>query len=379
MPTEPMLELGDERRDVPALGVPIHPGSVPGNDCGRNGLNDPFLVGVTTPRRRLDVLGRVAVVATDERAEIDVRTLAPEALASFDAVLAAMPGAAPARSVELARRRIASLLVGPEDSLPSIAEIDTGTAAALSQWPTSEHFDGTDRAALELAEQFIVDVAATTDELRARCFGALGDSAFPTVQAIYVLDHGLRVRAALRQIFGTSDGAARPADTGTGDAPTPDLWSSLDGWMQSVARLQALDPVTTELVRLRGARAHDCRLCRSRRFVQAVRAGADESFFDQIDDYERSDLSERHKVALRLCDAMLWNPASFSDGLVEQVHDEYTPAESLEVVLDVARNAANKIAVVFGADAPVVTEGVELYDVDDLGNVLHGAEVAGSG
>ena len=102
MPTEPMLELGDERRDVPALGVPIHPGSVPGNDCGRNGLNDPFLVGVTTPRRRLDVLGRVAVVATDERAEIDVRTLAPEAFASFGTVLAAMPGATPARSVELA-------------------------------------------------------------------------------------------------------------------------------------------------------------------------------------------------------------------------------------------------------------------------------------
>ena len=75
---------------------------------------------------------------------------------------------------------------------------------------------------------------------------------------------------------------------------------------------------------------------------------------------------------------MLWSPASFPDGLVEQVHEEFTPAESLEVVLDVARNAANKIAVVFGADAPVVTDGVELYDVDDLGNVLHGDAVAGS-
>ena len=47
-----------------------------------------------------------------------------------------------------------------------------------------------------------------------------------------------------------------------------------------------------------------------------------------------------------------------------------TPAEITEVVLDVVRNAANKIAVALGGDAPVVTEGVEFYDIDATGDVV---------
>ncbi|MDQ2677126.1 MAG: hypothetical protein M3Y51_00170 [Actinomycetota bacterium] len=136
-----------------------------------------------------------------------------------------------------------------------------------------------------------------------------------------------------------------------------------------MARLDALDPVTTELVRLRGARVHDCRLCRSRRDARAVRAGADESVVDQIDDYEHSDLTEAQKVALRLTDAMLWRPARFPEALVGQAHDQLGTSAALEVLLDVARNAANKIAVVFGADAPEVDEGLQLYEVDERGVV----------
>jgi hypothetical protein len=33
---------------------------------------------------------------------------------------------------------------------------------------------------------------------------------------------------------------------------------ALDAWQAAVVRLSALDPVTTELVRLRCARHHDC-------------------------------------------------------------------------------------------------------------------------
>ena len=47
--------------------------------------------------------------------------------------------------------------------------------------------------------------------------------------------------------------------------------------MRQVARLDTLDPVLTELVRLRGARQHECRLCGSRRSVAAIGAGAEEA------------------------------------------------------------------------------------------------------
>jgi alkylhydroperoxidase family enzyme len=39
----------------------------------------------------------------------------------------------------------------------------------------------------------------------------------------------------------------------------PVLANALDGWQAAVVRLSRLDPVTTELVRVRCARYHDCR------------------------------------------------------------------------------------------------------------------------
>jgi len=45
-----------------------------------------------------------------------------------------------------------------------------------------------------------------------------------------------------------------PADA----APDARLRQALDAWQAAVVRLAALDAVTTELVRLRCARYHDC-------------------------------------------------------------------------------------------------------------------------
>jgi len=304
-----------------------------------------------------------------------LRRLAPAPFEAFDAVLAALPTAAPQRPVEFARRRIAMLLDGAQDALAPLEQVPVEHVESLSSWPMSLHFDAVDRATLELAEQFVIDVRGITDEQRSRCLGDLGDLAFGVVQSVYVMDHGLRVRAALRQLYGVHDGAAAPLKVPVaGGAAGPDLWTSLDEWMRAVARLHALDPLTTELVRLRGARAHRCRLCCSLRNVRAVRDGADESLFDRVDDYEHSSLSDRHKVALRLTDAMLWSPTAYPSGLVEQVHAHLAPEESLEVVLDVARNAANKIAVTFGADAANVAEGVEYYDIDESGELVYGLD-----
>lgn len=39
----------------------------------------------------------------------------------------------------------------------------------------------------------------------------------------------------------------------------------LNDFVEGVARMRELDAVTIEVVRLRGAEAHDCRLCRSLR------------------------------------------------------------------------------------------------------------------
>jgi hypothetical protein len=44
-----------------------------------------------------------------------------------------------------------------------------------------------------------------------------------------------------------------------GTKPAPPLRAALDAWQAAVVRLDALDVVTTELVRLRCAHHHDCR------------------------------------------------------------------------------------------------------------------------
>ena len=142
--------------------------------------------------------------------------------------------------------------------------------------------------------------------------------------------------------------------------------------MRAVARLGALDPLTSEMVRLRGARSHRCRVCQSRRSARAAAEGADESVYDQIDHFESSGLAEPHKAALRLVDAMLSQPRAYPSEMIADLRAWFSPAEIVEIVLDVARNAANKIAVAFAADTPNVSEGVELYDIDERGDVIFG-------
>jgi hypothetical protein len=291
--------------------------------------------------------GRTAVYRRAVDPTADLTSLAPEPASRW--------GAGVARLVDEV----------PADRLSQLADVvQTRLRADPADVPIPAGGRATpDDPVTAFAEQFVVDVSRVTPDQRATAFTALGADAFPTVQALYVVDLGTRMNAAFRALFD----ATVPVTAASGD-----LWSTLEEFMRAVARLRALDPTTTEVVRLRGARAHDCRLCRSLRNVHAVRAGGDETFFDQIDDFERSALDARRKVALRLVDAMIWQPAAWPEGLAGELHDHWSPAELAELVLDVVRNAANKIAVAFGADEPHVTEGLEYYDTDPAGDPVYG-------
>jgi alkylhydroperoxidase family enzyme len=256
----------------------------------------------------------------------------------------------------------AVVLASVDDALdPDLVALVRAAVAATSGDGTSGARDARER----LVEQFVVDVASTPDDVRAAAFAELGDRAFPFAQVSYVTDMDARLRAASRQLFG------RELDL-PAEAAAADLWSALEGFMRTVAQMDALDPLTTEIVRLRGARAHRCRLCQSIRSVRAANDGADETVYDAIDRYETSALAERHKVALRLVDAFVWQPFAYPPGLAEQVTRAFSHHEAAEILFDIVRNAANKIAVLFRADAPHVTEGVEFYDIDAAGDLVYG-------
>ena len=126
--------------------------------------------------------------------------------------------------------------------------------------------------------------------------------------------------------------------------------------------------MTTELVRLRGARQHRCRVCMARRSLAAVYAGADAHTFRAVDDYRASGLPAAQQAALALTDAIIWTPSRLRRADLDAVRELLTPAQAVEVVLDVMRNAANKIAVGLGTDAPEVA-GIQLFEIDEEGAI----------
>jgi alkylhydroperoxidase family enzyme len=276
------------------------------------------------------------------------REHSPAAFDCFDRIEALAAGAVEPALLDPVRMAVAAVLAHPE-------ELDrTPITLSASDDPRTG-------ACVAFAEQFVVDVAGTTDEQRGALGGALGADTFIFVQALYVVDVFQRGRIALERIFGAPYGPAAPPETG-------DLWASLEEFMRVVALDTALDPVATELVRLRGARAHDCRVCQSRLSLRAVESAGDESLFTADGDDEA--LTERQRAALALADAVIWQPTGIDDALVARVRRELSDAEIVEIVLDLVRNAANKIAVALGGDEAVVTEGVEYYDVDARGDVF---------
>ena len=208
--------------------------------------------------------------------------------------------------------------------------------------------------ATAFAEQMVVDVASMTSDVRAAGLAELGAGAPAFVLALWTQDMMIRAGAAWREMFGEE---WRPIQT----SAETDPWAAHERFLLEVAKLPALDPVTSELVRLRVARAHDCRLCQSRRNVSAIdQAGRSDLF----DDRDPSGISDAQAVALQVVDAFVWQPIQWPSGLGEQVVDALGPAAATELTLDIIRNAANKIAVAFDVDQPQVETGVEYYDID---------------
>ncbi len=142
--------------------------------------------------------------------------------------------------------------------------------------------------------------------------------------------------------------------------------------LPGIARLRSLDPVTTEVVRLRGAVAHDCRLCKSLRDTTALDSGGSEGLYDEIEHYEDSGLlTDGHKAALRYVDALVWSPARITPAVAADVLQHFSPVQARELTLDVMRNASNKIAVALRADAPRVEQGTSLYTIDADGQPVY--------
>lgn len=254
-------------------------------------------------------------------------------------------------------------------SPPKLADVNAAvrdvcaSTLGLAPLPAETRGGAVDPMVTEFAEQFSMDVTGINDAQRAAFSDLLGPDVFTVATLIYVADFVPRMRAGLAAL-----GVDWVTDDVVWDHQTNPADYVLDTFVPSVGRMRGLDPVTSEMVRLRGARQHNCRLCKSLRESAALEAGATESDYDGIDDFENSDLSDRHKAALRYVDALIWAPAQVSG---DELRQHFSQDEAVELTLDVMRNACNKVAVALGADAARIDEGTEEYRLGPDGQPIY--------
>jgi alkylhydroperoxidase family enzyme len=207
------------------------------------------------------------------------------------------------------------------------------------------------------AEQFSTDVSVLSAAQRKGFMEAFGTKAFRVAVLTFIADVVPRVRAGYLAL-----GLPSVADPDGWDREIDPVDLLLNRFAGTVGALRELDPVTTEIVRLRGAMVHNCRLCKSLRETTALDAGGSESLYGDIEHYETSGrLTAAHKAALRYVDALIWTPSAIPASVASGVRAHYSDAQATEITLDVMRNAINKIAVALGGDAPRVAEGTERY------------------
>jgi hypothetical protein len=120
----------------------------------------------------------------------------------------------------------------------------------------------------------------------------------------------------------------------------------------AAVRAKAIDPLTSELVRLRCAQVHDCRLCGSLRLAAAMELGLDEAMTAKIADYETSNLPEGAKAALRLTDAIILAPASADAALRDDLRAHFTDEQIAELCLDVMKWSHQKLLVALRLESP---------------------------
>ncbi len=257
--------------------------------------------------------------------------------------------------------------------MDTLIRLTCGRALSLRPLPSEvDLVDGAaerDSVVAAFTEQFAIDVTGIGDLQRKQLFKALGDNAIRAVMAIFIADFVPRVWAGCEVL-----GMGRP---GNGieiawEHETDPADALLNGFAPAVAKMDKLDPLTTEVVRLRGASQHNCRLCNSLRNTTALQSGGSESLYSEIESFETSQrLTDRHKAALRYVDALIFSPSRIDAQVAAEVRTHFSEDEAFELTLDVMRNASNKIAVSLAADAPRVAKGTEEYSIDADGQTVY--------
>ena len=265
--------------------------------------------------------------------------------------------------------------IGRSDDLPELAPEATADLARVLGAIASVDTEGprSDPLVRRWTEQFVTDVASLDDDLRVAAASALGADLFPYVVAVWADDMAGRLRSAWAQLAGSAPssgrGAAEPEHgrvarggrvPGRGQPSRSPRCGHHRGRAPPGARAEQLPPVPFP-----SQRAGD----RSWRGRGDVRR-------DRQVRVERPRRAAEGRAACHRRGAL--DPHAWPAGLAADVRRCFSPDQAVELVFDVVRNAANRIAVALGADEAHVADGIEYFAVEADGALTYGLPVPGT-
>ena len=234
---------------------------------------------------------------------------------------------------------------------------------------TAEDVEGTSDV-LALTDQFVKYVPDVREEHLVPLREQLGRRGLRAlVDALYILDQTARLRITHARLFAAGEfEGSTPGVAGEGMS----LGRTNAAFHHQIMLLPALDPTTREIIRLRAASYHHCRLCMSGRVVSDGHVLVDESLAAQIDNYLEQPLSPPHQAALRYVDAHMIEPTRVDDELAAELRAHFTPAQIVEISLAVTAFNYQKILVALSLDLPVNAAGLVAFSFDEQGDLVVG-------
>jgi len=110
-----------------------------------------------------------------------------------------------------------------------------------------------------------------------------------------------------------------------------------------------IDPVVHECIRLFNANFNGCTYCQNARQAVAVQAGLNEDMVAKLMNFERSDLPEHVKAALKIPNAIHSGPQTLTQEVWDHARKYYSEQEVVDIVLLSMHGCGSKVAVTLGS------------------------------
>jgi len=111
-----------------------------------------------------------------------------------------------------------------------------------------------------------------------------------------------------------------------------------------------IDPVVHECIRLFNANFNGCTYCQNARQAVAVQAGLNEDMVAKLMNFERSDLPEHIKAALKIPNAIHSGPQTLTQEVWDRARQYYSEQEVVDIVLLSMHGCGSKVAVTLGLE-----------------------------